>query len=105
MTPESAYDLFGTTLGSALPVDERRTRFGDHGRRAWWLKGKEIAPERSEGWIDVKLPNAVHRALQSDARVRFRSGKSEWLEYLLTTRADVDFLVDLFRRNYHLSPT
>jgi len=81
---------------SAIPgVDDRRSRFGSGGNRAWRIAGREFAHLHSASRIDLRLPRPVQARLRSDPRAHFRAGRSDWLELEFHSRSDVSEIVTL----------
>jgi len=68
---------------------------------AYWCNGTEIAHFENDAVIEVRLTKAVIRdrraALQADPRVVLRPGGADWMTVLLTSEADVAFVVALVR--------
>jgi hypothetical protein len=84
---------------AGLPgVAESSSRFGAQGRPAWSVSGREFAHLHADDLLDMRLPRAAQSGLRGDARARFRTTRSEWLEFEFHTTEDVADLVSLARQ-------
>jgi hypothetical protein len=80
----------------ALPgVEQGRSRFGNAGRLAWKVNGREFAHLHADDLLDLRLPPARQKQLREDARARFRSSRSEWIEFEFHSERDVADLAGL----------
>jgi hypothetical protein len=93
----SPSDLLRTGL-SALPgVEFTQSRFGSGKHPAWRIEGREFAHLHSDALLDLRLPRKIQSRLRGDSRVRFRAGRSEWLELEFHSEQDVSHVLALAR--------
>ena len=82
----------------ALPnVQQANSRFGQPGRPAWCVNGREFAHLHADDLVDLRLPREVQTRLKSDPLAHFRPTRSEWLEFEFHNEAEVHHVVALAR--------
>jgi hypothetical protein len=82
----------------ALPdVKQANSRFGQSGRPAWCVNGREFAHLHADDLVDLRLPREVQARQKSDPLAHFRPARSEWLEFELHNEAEVQHVVALAR--------
>ena len=84
-------------IGTLPGVSEGTSRFGQSGRAAWFVSGREFAHLHSDDLLDLRLPREIQASLKGDPRAHFRKSRSEWLEFEFHQSQDVEFLVSLAR--------
>jgi hypothetical protein len=80
----------------ALPgVQQATSRFGQPGRPAWCVNGREFAHLHADDLIDLRLPREVQARLKSDPLAHFRPARSEWLEFEFHSEAEAQHVIAL----------